>query len=203
MKSIGDLQAQYQSRRDRVLLPTITALEKLIIDLCRECVHIDRITVRAKSTESFIKKALQTDNGCPKYSDPLNQIQDQIGARIVVFYLSDVDILTKWIKGYFSRIEEKDVVLERATEFGYEGKHFIFFLPKEIKILGQISPNFFEMQIVTLFQHAWGEANHDLAYKPKTELNFEQHKKVALTAAQTWGVDKIFDELAHELLYKE
>ena len=200
MDDIGDLQTQYQTRRDHVLLPTSIALEKLINDLCHECLHIDRIAVRAKSTESFMKKAIRTDTGNPKYSDPLNQIQDQIGARIVVFYLSDVDILTKWIKGYFSHIEEKDVVLERSTEFGYEGKHFIFFLPKELKIPGQVGPNFFEMQIVTLFQHAWGEANHDLAYKPKTELNFEQHKKVALTAAQTWGVDKIFDELADELL---
>jgi ppGpp synthetase/RelA/SpoT-type nucleotidyltranferase len=166
----------------------------------RECLHIDRVAVRAKSTERFIQKALKIENGYPKYPDPLNQIQDQIGARIVVFYLSDVDVITKWIKGYFPPIEEKDITLEKATEFGYEGKHFILFLPKDIKISGQIGPNFFEMQIVTLFQHAWGEANHDLVYKPKMEPNFEQRKKVAFTAAQAWGVDRIFDELAQELL---
>ena len=61
-------------------------------------------------------------------------------------------------------------------------------------------PTFFELQIKTLFEHSWAEANHDLAYKPHSELNLVQKRKIAFTAAQAWGADKIFDELSQELL---
>jgi ppGpp synthetase/RelA/SpoT-type nucleotidyltranferase len=60
-------------------------------------------------------------------------------------------------------------------------------------------PTFFELQIKTLFQHAWGEADHDLIYKPSGALTSDQRRRVAFTAAQAWGADRIFEELAQEL----
>ena len=56
-------------------------------------------------------------------------------------------------------------------------------------------PRFFELQIRTLFQHAWSEANHDLGYKPDTPLCSDQTRQLAFTAAQAWGADHIFNEL--------
>jgi ppGpp synthetase/RelA/SpoT-type nucleotidyltranferase len=61
-------------------------------------------------------------------------------------------------------------------------------------------PRVSELQIKTVFQNAWGEADHDLGYKPTTPLTREQKKKLAFTAAQAWGADMIFDELARELI---
>ena len=51
--------------------------------------RIDRITVRAKDVERFVAKATRQEGDTPKYSDPLRQIHDQIGERVVVFYISD------------------------------------------------------------------------------------------------------------------
>jgi len=61
-------------------------------------------------------------------------------------------------------------------------------------------PEFFELQIKTLFQHAWSEADHDLGYKSDRELSREEKRQVAFTAAQSWGADKIFCSLAEKLV---
>ena len=60
-------------------------------------------------------------------------------------------------------------------------------------------PQFFELQLKTLFQHAWSEAEHDLAYKPSEPLSTLQQRQIAFTAAQAWGADQIFEQLHAEL----
>jgi putative GTP pyrophosphokinase len=52
----------------------------------------------------------------PKYSDPLSQIQDQIGARIIVFYQSDVGRIDELVKKYFRAIEYRKVVPDSESE---------------------------------------------------------------------------------------
>jgi putative GTP pyrophosphokinase len=47
-------------------------------------------------------------------------------------------------------------------------------------------PQFFELQVETLFQRAWSE--HDLGYKPgATPLTSEAKRRLAFTSAQAWG----------------
>src|SRR6185312_2125 len=164
--------------------------------------RIDRISVRAKGIDRFLAKAAKEADGAPKYSDPIDQIQDQIGARIVTFYLSDVARLGATIEKYFGSVEVQNVVPDSPREFGYEGRHYILFIPDDVKdpaTNAEDCPTFFELQIKTLFQHAWGEADHDLIYKPSGVLTPDQRRRVAFTAAQAWGADRMFEELAQEL----
>ncbi len=203
MTTVDALRQTYIERHEKILTPLATKLEKHIKDRLLDIPHIDRISVRAKNVDRFIAKAQKTDEqGANKYSDPLNQIQDQIGARIIVFYLSDIQQVNEKIHDYYSPIEEKFLIPETVNEFGYEGKHFTLFIPKDLvspDITKSQYPSFFELQIKTLFEHAWAEANHDLAYKPQINLTREQHRKIAFTAAQAWGADLIFDQLFNEL----
>jgi putative GTP pyrophosphokinase len=141
-------------------------------------------------------------DGKPKYSEPLSQIQDQIGARIVVFYHSDVERIDELVKRYFRAIEYRNVVPDSESEFGYFGQHLILILPTDIIEDGMdksLIPEFFELQIKTLFQHAWSEADHDLGYKPGEQpLTAGQKRRIAYTSAQAWGADQMFDQLFRE-----
>jgi putative GTP pyrophosphokinase len=192
------LREAYAARQGTRLLPLAARLKAHLLGLFGTYPGIDRISVRAKSVDRFVAKAEKQTGGNPKYSDPLNQIQDQLGARIVTFYKSDVDKLTEEIKKYFRYIESRQIVPDSEREFGYEGRHFILFIPRDVfddSVREDESITFFELQIKTVFQHAWSEAEHDLGYKPSGELTSDQKRRLAFTAAQAWGADQIFDEL--------
>ncbi len=199
MKSLSE---SYVERRKRVLSPLAERLAMHLDKLFEDFGRIDRISVRAKSVDRFVAKAEKQENGKRKYDDPLNQIQDQVGARIVTFYASDVERVRLEIEKYFRYIESKKIVPESESEFGYEGRHFILFVPEDLideKLRGEESVEFFELQIKTLFQHAWSEAEHDLGYKPSGKLTSEQRRRLAFTAAQAWGADEIFDEMHRQV----
>jgi putative GTP pyrophosphokinase len=42
----------------------------------------------------------------------------------------------------------------------------------------------------TLFQHAYAEPQHDVAYKAKTPLTRDDKRELAWIAASAWGADQ-------------
>lgn len=196
------LKETYTLRRENILVPLAARIEDHLKNLLGSFVRVDRISARAKSVERFLGKAAKLENGKPKYEDPLNQIQDQVGARIVTFYASDVERIRLEIEKYFKYIESQKIVPESEKEFGYEGRHFILFVPEDLiddTVSRDESVELFELQIKTLFQHAWSEAEHDLGYKPSVKLTSDQNRRLAFTAAQAWGADQIFDEMFRQI----
>jgi putative GTP pyrophosphokinase len=197
---MSELEQTYRRRYFDCLQPLATELECQLREYLQGVPRIDRITARAKTVESFAKKAgTTTVNGNPKYSQPLDQIQDQIGARIITFYRSDVDQLGEMVMKYYRSIETKNHLPESEWEFGYFGRHYVLLMPSDL-VIERVDvnhvPRCFELQIKTLFQHAWSEAEHDLGYKPgETPLSSEQMRLLAFTSAQAWGADHMFDEL--------
>lgn len=196
------LDVDYRLRFINALVPIASALEQQLRTYLSEELHIDRISARAKSIDRFLDKAGKVIDGIRKYSDPLSQIQDQIGARIITFYVSDIQAISQVIERYYRLAESKTIVPESEWEFGYFGKHYIALLPRDLidtSIDESIVPEFFELQIKTLFQHAWSEANHDLGYKSGlVPLIGDEKRRLAFTAAQAWGADRVFDELYRE-----
>jgi putative GTP pyrophosphokinase len=197
------LLAEYEDRYNQILKPMADALTGHLQDNLRGIDRIDRIAARAKSPERFLAKAMKAlEDGGAKYDHPFEQIQDLLGARVIVFYKQDVEVVNEAIVRYYKPIEQRELIPERESEFGYFGKHFILALPEELfddHADRARSPVFFELQLKTLFQHAWSEAGHDLAYKPNAELTSLQKRMVALTAAQAWGADQQFAQLHTEL----
>jgi putative GTP pyrophosphokinase len=199
-----EIKQEYLERYSKALVPAAGVLEAFIREHMAGVPRIDRIGVRAKAVSRFVEKALKEDEqGNPRYGDPLNQIQDQLGARIVTFYLSDVIRVADQVKKYLKFVEAKQIVPDSESEFGYFGQHFIVLIPSDVTEAlprPDLMPTFFELQVKTLYQHAWAEANHDLAYKPSQPLTIEQKRSVAYTAAQSWGADRMFEELHQDLI---
>jgi ppGpp synthetase/RelA/SpoT-type nucleotidyltranferase len=199
------LREEYQARYDEVLRPLATAVEEQLREYFANEARIDRIQARAKSVERFLSKAEKVDaQGRVKYGHPLHQIQDQVAARITVFYLSDVIRASDIIERYYRSAEAKEILPESEWSFGYFGKHYVLLTPSDFRRAEwpqDFMPSVFELQIKTLFQHAWSEANHDLGYKPGTRgLEPEDERRIAFTSAQAWGADHIFDELFKKTL---
>jgi putative GTP pyrophosphokinase len=199
MRALADV---YQERFQMALTPIAPLLEGMVAEFFRGVPRIDKITVRPKSPDSFLLKAVKVENDRPKYDDPINQVQDQIGARIVCYFNDDVEPLAAAAAKYFRPIEIKNHIPETENAFGYIGKHFIFLMPTDFNVeipRPDLLPPVFEFQIKTLYQHAWAQADHDIAYKAKQELTPEQKRRIAFTAAQSWGADIIFNELLNDL----
>jgi putative GTP pyrophosphokinase len=199
------IQALYDARYHQVLQPLAESLAELITEHLSGEARIDRIGARAKSVEKFVQKSRNTTNdGSLKYDTPLEQIQDQVGARVIVFYKSDVDRVRAVLMRYFRPIETKDLVPLSEWEFGYFGWHAVCLFPDELIIPEwpkNLVPKFFELQIKTLFQHAWSEANHDLGYKPERgDVTTEHKRMLAYASAQAWGADRVFDELSRDFI---
>lgn len=192
------------AERYPLLVRLVPRLEDMLRRYLEGVPHIDRISARAKDPVRFVTKAAKLgDEGKRKYAAPLDQIQDQIGARIIVFYLDDVAAVRDVVERYFQRVEGRELVPEDHWAFGYFGYHWVFPLPEDLIPEDQETlayPRFFELQVKTLFQHAWSEANHDLGYKPTRPLTPMQQRRFAYTAAQAWGADRVFNELRTEIL---
>lgn len=75
----------YRQRYDSFLKQIAKTLEDHIASYFDGMASIDRISARAKEPERFVEKAQRTDEeGRLKYEKPLTEIQDILGARIVV-----------------------------------------------------------------------------------------------------------------------
>lgn len=165
--------------------------------------HVDKISCRVKTIDSYMGKINKERDGKLKYETPIKEIQDLIGARVVVYYKQTADEIFDYLSKYFSVVERTRVIPDEPSKFGYEGIHLVCFISPIIfnKYKGEtLLPDFFELQIKTLYQHAWGQAEHGLGYKPGVKLESDEKRKLAFIAAQSWGADEILSDLYNSKL---
>lgn len=194
-----EIRDAYERRYREVLVHIAPNLQSLIAGYFHEVPRVDQVRARAKHPERFLRKALQkSEDGKPKYDDPLGQVQDQLGARVVVLYKDDVESTCERILRFFASIESAIKEPDSEWEFGYFGLHMILALPGDVVPPGIAlanAPRFFELQVKTLFQHSWSESNHEIGYKSVADLPKDQKRLLALASAQAWSADQIFSEL--------
>lgn len=127
------------------------------------------VTGRTKSIESFAGKAARMLDGKLVFTDPLRQITDQIGVRVVTYVLSDVDAVAQVLADQLHVLDDRDMGREtaQAGAFGYASRHVLVELDDERagKDGDALEGRTASVQIRTVLQHAWAEFEHDTRYK--------------------------------------
>ncbi len=130
------------------------------------------ITGRTKSVSSFAAKADRTVGGRALYADPLEEITDQIGVRVITYLHSDVNAVADLLGDQLMLLDDRDMGQETASEgrFGYASRHLLVSLDA-----ARSAPPAYEalrdrraqVQVRTVLQHAWAEFEHAIRYKGK------------------------------------
>ena len=158
----------YAARQPQLVAATagwVTLIRTLLDDA-----GIDYLSVtgRTKSVASFSAKANRTQEGRPMYADPLQEVTDQIGVRVITYVHSDVAAVAELLDEELSILDDRDLGEEtaRAGRFGYASRHLLVRTEagddeQHPELVGERA----SVQVRTVLQHAWAEFEHDIRYK--------------------------------------
>jgi len=167
------------------------------------------VQARPKATASFAEKAIRKAD---KYIDPVNQLTDLCGGRIISHTLADVDAICISIRENF-RIDEPNSLDVKSrlndSEFGYRSIHYVIQLEREnvvkllsvkndkerdelLKTVDEIGEKKAEIQVRTVLSHAWADICHDRLYKTLFNIPQEWSREFARIAALLEKADDSF-----------
>ena len=139
------------------------------------------IEARAKTLGSFAEKVARDGKS---YTDPLAQITDLCGLRIIVLTLDDVSLVERIIRREMIVDEENSISKGASFEmdrFGYKSVHLVAQIGRSRKDLAEWRDACelkAEIQIRTIGQHAWAAAEHALAYKTEIDVPLELRRRL-------------------------
>jgi putative GTP pyrophosphokinase len=155
----------YASKR-RTYLGYTDVLEALFRQLLdREGIPYVQIEGRTKEIPNFVSK-LRRKN----YEQPLAEVTDFSGIRLVLYYLDDVERVGQLIAEQFTVDDENSVdkgALMDPDRFGYLSVHYVVQPAAARKTLpewSEFSDLWAEIQVRTVLQHAWGAISRKLTY---------------------------------------
>ncbi len=157
---------QFAQRRHEYIRFT-SKLETLVRDLlAAEKIEHHLLESRTKDVASFGSKVARSSK---TYRDPLSEVTDLCGIRIIAYYQDQADAIGRLIASEFV-VDEENSLVHAATgaEFGYKSAHFIVRLSPERAALREwqgVSTFCAEIQVRTVLQHAWAAISHKLQYK--------------------------------------
>ncbi|WP_283095603.1 GTP pyrophosphokinase [Nocardioides alcanivorans] len=169
---------------------------------------INYLTVsgRTKSVSSFAGKAVRQEDGKLLYDDPLTQITDQIGVRVITYVLSDVAAVADLLADTLTVLDDRDLGQETASEgrFGYSSRHLLVTpdpATATMATLEELGGQPASVQLRTVLQHAWAEFEHDIRYKGKIPEEFgpDLDRRFTLAAGLLDLADREFSMIRERL----
>lgn len=186
----ASVRSRYAARKPLLELLRVELLNGAE-DALRGVPHVDRVQFRVKDVGPFAEKA-------KRYEHPLSEIEDQVSGRVIVFFLSDIDRVVEAVGTRWTAVENAFHRPMADAEFGYESHHEIFVIPEHLLPEGwsqaKEMPTTFELQIRTLFMHAYAEPQHEFGYKAASDLPAPVRRQLAWIAASAWGADKAYED---------
>ncbi|WP_264071861.1 bifunctional ribonuclease/(p)ppGpp synthase [Mycolicibacterium komossense] len=157
--AVRDAIAMFAERRPALIDATERYLDLVTTLLDDAGINYLSVTARTKSVASFAAKADRSSDGQRLYTDPLAEITDQIGLRIITYLRDDVTTVANLLGEEMQLLDDRDMGQETAREgrWGYASRHLL------VAVEDEQHPA--SIQVRTVLQHAWAEFEHDIRYK--------------------------------------
>lgn len=154
---------------------------------------------RIKDCDSLCEKIFYRKK---KYENPLYEVTDKVGTRLVLLNSDDVKKVsefivknkTDWTIVEVARSIDNDI-LKQPEVFSYQSNHYIV---KPISNdFSTIDINYLtcEIQVRTILQHAYAEVSHDTIYKKHVDMSTIVKRKLASSMAFIEAADEKFIEI--------
>ncbi len=193
----------YTSKRPKYLEFAQKIKAILIDSFAEKHLRINEVQARAKEIDSFDKKA-RTHNDRnpeePKYQNPLLEITDLAGVRVITFFPRTLADVCQCIQEEFTVIEKVDhrAVSQQQERLGYQSIHFLVklnayrqMLTEYARFQGLVA----EIQVRTVMQHAWAEIEHDIRYKSASAVPKEISRRFMTLAGLLEIADREFEAI--------
>jgi ppGpp synthetase/RelA/SpoT-type nucleotidyltranferase len=161
---------------------------------------------RTKELDSLGNKAIkpsEIEPNKPKYPDPLKDITDLAGVRVITFSPKSPSQIEEVIEKEFAIYEKTDKGKELSEEgkFGYQSIHYVVGMKAERATLPeyrQTANLTVEIQLRTILQHAWAEMEHDIQYKSATVIPTSIRRRFIALAGLLEIADREFQAVQEE-----
>jgi ppGpp synthetase/RelA/SpoT-type nucleotidyltranferase len=178
-------------------------LQKVLQNVVDTLGIVALVQTRPKSLTSFAEKCLRKYD---KYKDPVSQLTDLCGGRVVTYTQADAAAVCTFIEEHFKVDEANSLDLAtrlKTAEFGYRACHYVVVMDSRT-LLGVDIPLALEgrkaeIQICTFLQHTWAAIGHDRLYKGHVKVPKHIEREVHRVAALLETSDAEFERTTDRL----
>lgn len=202
-----DLHCSLMLEEYRAMQNVYEVIRDVAVDQLNKCLSRNNILVtaveaRIKTERSLVGKLILKGH---KYKT-LADLTDIVGARVITFYVDEVDKISALVESVFDidwdNSVDKRKLLGKDT-FGYASLHYICRIPKRIyydEKMPEVNEIRFEIQMRTTLQHVWANMNHDTGYKSGIGIPSEYNRALVRLAGLLELADDEFCRLRNSMI---
>lgn len=161
-------------------------------------IKYNKISGRIKHFPNFYEKIERK-----QYSEPFGQMEDICGIRIICYYQSDLEIISKIIQDEYKILKSVDKSdLLQFDEFGYRSLHFIVQIRDDklkISRYKNLENLKAEIQVRTVLMDAHASIEHELTYKKGLYIPYKYRRKLSQLSAILETVEDEFQYLKEDM----
>ena len=163
-------------------------IKKILDDFIQNEGIFSNIDYRVKKPANLAIKLLKDKLDCKEkgidttFDNLYRNLSDKAGLRIICRYSNEITQITNIIKKQFDVLNEDNKISHLDyNQMGYKSYHLDVKLrenntPHDIYLkLGNLVA---EIQVRTLCENVWAEVDHDIGYKPKSDVQYEIRRQI-------------------------